>query len=190
MPFAPASSPAPNRSTVRHRVPFYETDAMAVVHHSNYVRYLELARLAWMDEHDRPYREYVAEGLHFTTTAMSLRFLRPAQFDDTVEITTWLDWVRRVTLRMSYEIRRGQELLATAETEHAMVDLQGRPRRIPVERRAGLVRLAGTGDGSAHGRGATGLDSPGDGSLDSSEAPAVEAKGVSRCATVESPEGR
>ncbi|HYC21406.1 MAG TPA: hypothetical protein VEI94_01825, partial [Candidatus Bathyarchaeia archaeon] len=70
------------------------------------------------------------------------------------------------------------------------VDLQGRPRRIPVERRAGLVRLAGTGDGSTHVGGAAGLDSPGDGSLDSSAAPAVEAEGASRCATAEPPEGR
>ena len=35
----------------RHRVPFYETDAMGLVHHSNYVRFLELARIRWMDEH-------------------------------------------------------------------------------------------------------------------------------------------
>ena len=39
-------------STVRHRVPFYETDAMAIVHHANYVRYFELARVVWLDEHD------------------------------------------------------------------------------------------------------------------------------------------
>jgi acyl-CoA thioester hydrolase len=36
---------------VQHRVPFYETDAMGVVHHANYVKYLELARIAWLDEH-------------------------------------------------------------------------------------------------------------------------------------------
>ena len=40
-------------------MPFYETDAMGVVHHSNFVRYLELARVAWLDAHDRPYVEYV-----------------------------------------------------------------------------------------------------------------------------------
>ena len=49
-------------STCRHRVPFYETDAMGIVHHSNYVRYFELARVVWLDEHDVPYRQIVAEG--------------------------------------------------------------------------------------------------------------------------------
>src|SRR5215472_10869055 len=99
-PTSLALAAAAKTSTVVHRVPFYETDAMGVVHHANYVRYLELARIVWMDEHDRPYREYVAEGLHFATTMVNMRFLRPAQFDDLVEITTWLDWVRRATLRM------------------------------------------------------------------------------------------
>jgi len=146
-PTSLALAAAAKTSTVVHRVPFYETDAMGVVHHANYVRYLELARIVWMDEHDRPYREYVAEGLHFATTMVNMRFLRPAQFDDLVEITTWLDWVRRATLRMGYELRRGDDRIATAETEHAMVDAGGRPRRIPIERRAGLVRLAAQPEG-------------------------------------------
>ena len=54
-------------SEVRHRVPFYETDAMGVVHHSNYVRYLELARIAWLAVHDQLYALYVAQGMPFAT---------------------------------------------------------------------------------------------------------------------------
>ena len=50
---------------MRHRVPFYETDAMGIVHHANYVKYLELARVVYLEEHDRSYRDYMAEGLHF-----------------------------------------------------------------------------------------------------------------------------
>ncbi|HZR81022.1 MAG TPA: thioesterase family protein [Candidatus Binatia bacterium] len=130
------------RSVLRHRVPFYETDAMAIVHHANYVRYLELARIAWMDEHDRPYREYVAQGLHFSTTRVELDYLRAAAFDDVLEIATWLEWVRGASLAMAYDIRRGDDRIAAARTEHAMVDDAGRPRRIPAERRDNLVRLA------------------------------------------------
>jgi acyl-CoA thioester hydrolase len=130
------------RSTLRHRVAFFETDAMAVVHHANYVRYLELARIAWMDEYDRPYREYVAEGLHFSTTRVEIEYLRPALFDDVIEITTWLDWIGGASLAMAYEVTRNGDALATAATEHAMVDGQGRPCRIPAERRLGLKNLA------------------------------------------------
>lgn len=130
-------------STLEHRVAFYETDAMGIVHHANYVRFLELARVVWMDEHDRPYREYAAEGLHFATTAVELRYHRSARFDDRLAITTWMQWVKRASLRMAYEIRRGEDLVASGATEHAMVDLDGRPRGIPPARRAVLrVRAA------------------------------------------------
>jgi acyl-CoA thioester hydrolase len=129
------------RSTLRHRVAFYETDAMGIVHHANYVRFLELARVVWMDEHDRPYREYAAEGLHFATTAVELRYHRSAAFDDVLDVTTWMEWVKRASLRMAYEIRRGDERVASGATEHAMVDREGRPRGIPPERLAVLRSL-------------------------------------------------
>jgi acyl-CoA thioester hydrolase len=129
-------------STVQHRVPFYETDAMGIVHHANYLRYFELARVVWMDEHDRPYREYVADGLHFATTHAEVKYLRGASFDDVLEVTTWLEWVRGASLRMVYAIRCRGELQATGATEHAMVDKEGRPRPIPRERRTKLAPLA------------------------------------------------
>jgi acyl-CoA thioester hydrolase len=93
-----------------------------------------------MDEHDRPYRDYAAEGLHFATTAVELRYHRSAAFDDVLSITTWMEWVKRASLRMAYEVRRGAELVASGATEHAMVDLAGRPRGIPAERRALLAK--------------------------------------------------
>jgi acyl-CoA thioester hydrolase len=141
------------RVTFRHRVPFYETDAMGIVHHANYVRYLELARIAWMDEHDRPYREYVRDGLHFSTTRVDLRYLRSAGFDDLLDVSTWLDWVGGASLGMGYEIDRDGARIAEGITEHAMVDTSGKPRRIPADRRAALSALARTSDGVRMRRG-------------------------------------
>ena len=128
-------------SVVEHRVPFYETDAMRIVHHSNYIRYMELARIVWLDEHHRPYREYMAEDLHFATTRVEVDYHRPAAYDEVVRIATWLEWVRGASLRMGYEIRRGDELLVSGATEHAVIDGGGRLRRIPKERREQLAKL-------------------------------------------------
>jgi acyl-CoA thioester hydrolase len=122
-------------SCTRHRVAFFETDAMGIVHHSNYVRYFELARIVWMDEHDRPYREYVGEDLHFATTRVAVHYQRAARFDDQLEIRCWVERVRGASLRIAYEITRDAEPIATGSTEHAMVDGDGRPRRIPPDRR-------------------------------------------------------
>jgi len=135
-------------SVVEHRVPFYETDAMRIVHHSNYIRYMELARIVWLDEHHRPYREYMAEDLHFATTRVEVDYHRPAAYDEVVRIATWLEWVRGASLRMGYKIRRGEELLVSGATEHAVIDGEGRLRRIPKERREELAKLQPTGDGA------------------------------------------
>jgi len=130
------------QSTVSHRVAFFETDAMKIVHHANFVRYFELARIAWMDEHDRPYREYVALDRHFATTLVEVHYHHSAGFDDRIDITCWLEWARGASLRMAYEIRCRGELAATGATEHAMVDGSGRVTRIPKERRENLRTLA------------------------------------------------
>ena len=140
-------------TTIRHRVPFFETDAMGIVHHANYIRYLEIARVAWMDEHDRPYREYVAEGFHFATTRVEFDYKRSAAFDDVLDVTTWLDWVRGASLAMAYELKRRGEIVGTGCTEHALVDHDGALRRIPAEHRTRLKALSANGARTPRGRG-------------------------------------
>jgi len=115
---------------------------MGVVHHSNYVRYLELARIAWLDEHDRPYTAYIEEDRQLATTRIEVDYHRAARFDDWIEVSVWLDWVRNASLRMRYILVCRGTLLVTASTEHCAVDASGRPRRIPAERRDALAALA------------------------------------------------
>lgn len=126
----------------RHRVPFYQTDAMGIVHHANYVHLLELARIRFLDEHDIPYREYVTKDLHYAVTRVDVRYRRGARFDEEVDVVVWVEWVRGASLGIGYELRVDAEVIATAQTEHAMVDATGRPTRIPRERRANMAALA------------------------------------------------
>ena len=129
-------------STVRYRVPFFDTDAMGVVHHANYVRYLELSRVLWLDEHDQPYRVYAEQGIHYATTRVELDYLRATRFDDEIEIAVWLDWVRGASLAMAYELTCNRDRVATGLTVHAAVNHEGRVRRLPRERVDNLKRLA------------------------------------------------
>ena len=69
-------------TTVNHRVAFYETDAMGIVHHANYLRFFERARVQWLDEHDQPYRNYMADGMHFATTHVEIDYRGTTRFDD------------------------------------------------------------------------------------------------------------
>ena len=69
-------------STLRYRVPFFDTDAMGVVHHANYIRYLELARIVWLDEHDLRYSAVAAQGMHYATTRVELDYRWSTRFDE------------------------------------------------------------------------------------------------------------
>lgn len=128
---------------MRHAVPFYETDAMGIVHHSNHVRYFELGRIAFLEQHDQPYEQYVASGMHFATTRVEVDYHRPARFADVVGITVWCEEVRFASLRMAYVLRVGDAAIATGATEHAAVDTSGKVRRLPRPRREALLALVG-----------------------------------------------
>ena len=127
-------------TTVCRQVSFYQTDAMGVVHHANYLHFMEDVRTAWLKEHDRSYTEYLAVERHFAVTRVEVEYLRPARYYDQLSITAALLWVGAASAGFVYDIRRDGELIATAYTEHAMVDNQGKLRRIPREWRDGLLR--------------------------------------------------
>jgi acyl-CoA thioester hydrolase len=130
---------------VEHRVGFYETDAMGVVHHSNYLRFFERARVVWLQEHDRPYTYYVGLGLHFAVTRSEVDYQWGARFDDLLVVTTWAEWVHGASLRMAYTVDLGDQHVASGATEHAVVDGEGRVRRIPRDARSRLRALVGPG---------------------------------------------
>jgi acyl-CoA thioester hydrolase len=134
---------------VRHSVAFYETDAMGIVHHSNYVRFLEHARVQFLADHDRPYTEYVAEGFHVPVTRVQVSYKRPCRFADVIEISCWLAWARTASLGFAYNLHVAGQLVAIAETDHAIIDMEGRPTRIPEHMRDRLDHWRGTAPGIA-----------------------------------------
>lgn len=140
MPRPPNAPPlGAKTATISYRVPFYDTDAMRIVHHARYVHYLELARIEYLDLHDRPYREYVAEGLHFAVTGLEVRYQQAARYDDRLQVTCWLAWLKRVSLAIGYVVKRDGNLIACATTEHALVNDDGKLVSIPPVRHAKLA---------------------------------------------------
>ena len=127
---------------MQHRVGFYETDAMGIVHHSNYLRFFENARVVWLETHDKSYPEWIEMDLHFAVTHAQLDYRQSARFDDVLDVTTWLEWVRGASLAMAYTIVCDSILLVTGRTEHASINDDGRVSRIPKEDRARLGRSA------------------------------------------------
>lgn len=129
-------------------VRFAETDAMGIVHHSNYLVWFEAGRIGWMAAVGMPYREIAAGGHHFAVTSAGVEYRTPARFGETVRVVTRLCRLRSREVAFAYEVRRAGDdaLLASGQTEHICVDLEGRTVKIPGEvmarLRQGAVALA------------------------------------------------
>jgi acyl-CoA thioester hydrolase len=118
-------------STARVTVRYAETDMMGIVYHANYLPWFEIGRTTLLKEMGVPYRRLEEEGFRLPVLEVAAQYLRPAVYDDTLEIVTRLVEKPLLRIRLEYQVRRGDELLATGSTMHAFVDRQGRPVRPP-----------------------------------------------------------
>jgi acyl-CoA thioester hydrolase len=113
-------------------VRFAETDAQGIAHHSNYLVWFELARIAYLAEYAGGYSSIREQGLESLVLESKVRYRQPARFDDRLTISTRVGELRGARFRFDYEIRRGNMLLADGWTSHACVDAKTlRPTRIP-----------------------------------------------------------
>ena len=143
----PSTSPADYDFVHRIRVRFVETDAMGVVHHSNYLAYFEETRVAYLRAIGHPFTEWRDAGLESPVLESYAQYRQPLRFDEEVDVHVRLAAVTRATFQMAYLLTvddaDGQpRARATGVTVHGCTTTDGRPTRLP----AWLVELgAGTG---------------------------------------------
>lgn len=137
-PMSNATIPAHCSTLSRYRVIVAETDMMSIVHHANYVLYLERGRLDYMRRRGLTYKQLVAQGLHLAIVDLTISYKKPAHFDDLLLIETRFAQLSRVTLGFEYSVYRLDEealgnktLLTRASTRQACIDGAGRPRPLP-----------------------------------------------------------
>lgn len=139
----PSTSPDDYEFAHHIRVRFVETDAMGIVHHSNYLAYFEETRVAYLRAIGHPFTEWRDAGLESPVLESYVRYRQPLSFDDEITVHLHLADVTRATFQMAYlvtvddpdGIRRAR---ATGVTVHTCVTTQGRPTRLP----AWLVEMA------------------------------------------------
>ena len=124
-------------------VRYAETDMMGIVYHANYLPWFEIARTTMLKEMGVAYRKLEEDGFMLPVLEVSAKFLRPALYDDTVEVTATLRERPQLRIKIDYEVRRGEELLATGSTLHAFVDRGGRPVRPPARVAAVFAKAFG-----------------------------------------------
>lgn len=117
------------------RVRYSDTDAMAVAHHSRHVAWMEVGRVELMRAAGLSYAEMERDGISLPLVGLELRYRAAARFDDLVEIETSLARCSRARVAFTYRLSRVEDslLLATARTDHAAVDVNLRPVRLPAQ---------------------------------------------------------
>jgi acyl-CoA thioester hydrolase len=114
---------------------FADTDAMAIVYNGNYLRYFELGRTELMRFVGVSYASIEEQGLRFPVSEAYARYRHPARYDELLYLDTWLDWIKRVSLRFAYRLGRLEkdELveLVTGYTTLGCVTHQGKVSRLP-----------------------------------------------------------
>jgi acyl-CoA thioester hydrolase len=128
-------------SASRVRVRYAETDQMGVAYHGGYFAWFEVGRTDLLRGRGFTYRDLEAQNLRLPVIEARARFLRPALYDDVLEIRTTITAVSGARVAFAYEVARegGEGVLATGATSHAAVDSRGRPRRLPEELRRVLL---------------------------------------------------
>jgi acyl-CoA thioester hydrolase len=121
----PSFDPSLATSTCLVRVRFADADLMGIVHHANYLPYLEAARVDWLRRRGATYAQWAERGTHLAVVEASVKYRQPARFDDLLTIETKLAELRHASLRFDYTIQRGDTVLTTASTRLACVNAQG-----------------------------------------------------------------
>ena len=114
----------------QHKVHYYETDRMGVTHHSNYFRFMEEARVAFLDAIGASYARMEADGIISPVMAIDGRFLHTTTFDDLIDIEVYIRETSLLKLRLGYRMRVGEKEVFEGTSLHCFLDKEGRPVRI------------------------------------------------------------
>jgi acyl-CoA thioester hydrolase len=120
-------------STSSVRVRYAETDKMGVVYYANYFVWFEVARADLLRALGWSYRDMEQAGVSLPVIEAHCDYVRPARYDDELEILTAGRLLSPARMEFTYEVRLASDAVvsATGRTMHASVDPTGRPCRLP-----------------------------------------------------------
>lgn len=110
----------------RHEVKYYECDRMGITHHSNYIRFMEEARVDWMDQLGYGFDRMEAEGVVSPVVGVDCRYRQSTTFKDVIEITVGVAETTPLKITFNYTMTSGGRIVCTATSTHCFLE-NGRP---------------------------------------------------------------
>ena len=113
------------------KVNYYETDRMGIVHHSNYIRYFEEARLDMFDKMGLNYADLEKQNLMIPVLSVDCKYKFPLKYGNEMEIRTTMVKYDGLKMEMAYEIIRDDGVLCTTgHSMHCILDNNMKPVRM------------------------------------------------------------
>ncbi len=112
-----------------HRVKYYETDKMGIVHHSNYIRWFEEARSDLMRQMGIGYEEMEGHGIISPVLSLTCEYKSMTRFGDTVLIIPILKSYNGIKMTIEYSVtdKETGKLRCVGETKHCFLGRDGKP---------------------------------------------------------------
>ena len=114
-----------------HTVQYYETDKMGITHHSNYIRWMEEARVDFLNQIGWPFDKLEALGIVSPVLNVSCDYKLSTVFSEKIAIAVAVKEFKGVKLFLSYTMENEEgKVVCTGTTSHAFLNNQGRPIRM------------------------------------------------------------
>ena len=109
-----------------HKVQYYETDMMGLTHHSNYIRWMEEARIDCMDQLGFPYTRMEAAQVYSPVKSVQCDYRHTSTFGDEITIIVTAESFNGVVLTLAYEMKNAEDTtVCTARSEHVFLNKEG-----------------------------------------------------------------
>lgn len=111
----------------KRKVHYYETDQMAIVHHSNYIRWFEEARIDMLTKMGLPIDEIEKMGVQIPVLAVTCNYRNMTRFNDTVLVGVKLEKYNGIKMHITYELKNEKtgEITNTGSSDHCFLDMKG-----------------------------------------------------------------
>lgn len=112
-----------------HNVKYYETDQMAVVHHSNYIRWFEEARVDYLDQIGLSFGKIEEAGMYSPVIGISCEYKSATRFNEDVIIMPELKFFNGIKMIIGYEVfdAKTKQIRVTGESKHCFVTKEFQP---------------------------------------------------------------
>ena len=109
-----------------HKVQYYETDKMGIVHHSNYIRWMEEARIDFLDQIGWNYKVMEDNGIISPVTSVESKYKQNTSFGDVISIEVGVEEFKGIRLKLRYVMKKGDVVVNEATSEHCFLDMDGK----------------------------------------------------------------